>query len=123
MNSATTRRRPPPRRNSQASNRKAGPACFIIGGALRVEKVDGNGDPLAGADFDIDCDWPTSTATLADTIINVDGDTEVINSVSGGSFHREVTTGADGVDQRPGPGRHGMHVHRDQRARWLRAAG
>ena len=81
----------------QASNRKAGPACFIIGGALRVEKVDGNGDPLAGADFDIDCTWPTSSATLADTIINVDGDTETINSVSGGSFHREVTTGSDGV--------------------------
>jgi hypothetical protein len=32
---------------SRASNRKAGPACFIVGGALRVEKVDGNGDPLA----------------------------------------------------------------------------
>jgi len=82
---------------SQASNRKAGPACFIVGGALRVEKVDGNGDPLAGADFDVDCDWPTRDGFLADTIINVDGDTETINSVSGGSFHREVTTGSDGV--------------------------
>ena len=83
--------------NSQASNRKAGPACFIVGGSLRVEKVDGNGDPLAGADFDIDCTWPTTSSFLSDTIINVDGDTETINSVSGGSFHREVTTGSDGV--------------------------
>ena len=108
--------------DSQASNRKAGPACFIIGGALRVEKVDGNGDPLAGADFDIDCDWPTSTATLADTIINVDGDTEVINSVSGGELPPLGDHRCRWRDQRSSPGRDGMHVHRDQRTRWLRAA-
>ena len=74
--------------DSQASNRKAGPACFIIGGALSVEKVDGNGDPLAGADFDIDCTWPTTTSFLSDTIINPD--TETLNSVSGGSFHERA---------------------------------
>jgi hypothetical protein len=44
--------------DAQASTRKAGPACFIVGGALRVTKVDANGDPLAGATFDVICYWP-----------------------------------------------------------------
>lgn len=38
----------------QASNRKAGPACFILGGGARVEKhstTDPNGDPIGGATF------------------------------------------------------------------------
>ncbi|MCA1833691.1 MAG: DUF5979 domain-containing protein [Actinomycetota bacterium] len=40
----------------QASNRKAGPACFIIGGDARVEKhstTDPTGTPIAGAVFNI----------------------------------------------------------------------
>ena len=107
--------------DSQASNRKAGPACFIVGGSLRVEKVDGNGDPLAGADFDIDCTWPTTTSFLTDTIVNPGSET--INSVSGGSFQQVGDHWCRWRDYRPGPGRDGMHVHRDQRSGWLRAAG
>lgn len=62
---------------SQASNRKAGPACFIIGGALRVSKVDGNGDPLAGAHFTVDCAYPTSDATLSHTVVSAPADGSV----------------------------------------------
>jgi uncharacterized repeat protein (TIGR01451 family) len=42
---------------SPASNRKAGPACFVIGGSGRVEKIDKDtGLPLDGATFSIhDC--------------------------------------------------------------------
>jgi hypothetical protein len=43
----------------QSSNRKAGPACFIVGGDARVEKhstTDPNGDPIGGATFVVwDC--------------------------------------------------------------------
>jgi len=82
---------------SQASNRKAGPACFIVGGALRVTKVDGSGNPLAGADFDVSCQLPTTNAFLPDTIINAGGQTFEFNSVSGGVVTQAVTTGANGV--------------------------
>ena len=82
---------------SQASNRKAGPACFIVGGALRVTKVDGSGNPLAGADFDVSCRLPTTNAFLPDTIINAGGQTFEFNSVSGGVVTQAVTTGANGV--------------------------
>ena len=42
---------------SQASNRKAGPACFTVGGALRIEKRSGSttGPLLAGASFTVVC--------------------------------------------------------------------
>ncbi len=82
---------------SQASNRKAGPACFIVGGSLRVEKVDGAGESLAGADFDVSCDLPTTSAFLPDTIINAGGNTYTFNSVSGATINQSVTTGSDGV--------------------------
>lgn len=97
---------------SQASNRKAGPACFIVGGALRVLKVDGGGSPLPGATFDIDCDFPTSTAALATTVISAPDDgsvsdgkdantsndvNESFNSTSGGSLNVSATTGSDGA--------------------------
>ena len=103
----------------RATARQARPASSSA--ARCASKVDGNDDPLAGADFDIDCDWPTSSF-LPDTIIIADGDTETINSVSGGPSPR----GHDRLrwrDQRPGPGGHGVHVHRDRRTRRLRAAG
>jgi hypothetical protein len=54
---------------SQASNRKAGPACFLIGGDLLINKTDAAGNPLPGADFSINCTWPTTTAALAGTVI------------------------------------------------------
>ena len=46
--------------SAQASNRKAGPACFVIGGDLRVLKVDQAGAPLTGATFQVTCS-PTTT--------------------------------------------------------------
>jgi fimbrial isopeptide formation D2 family protein len=78
---------------SQASNRKAGPACFIVGGNISVLKVDEDGNPLAGAKFHIECDFPTTQAFLPDTIING----ENFNSTSGGHIETDVTTGANGL--------------------------
>jgi uncharacterized surface anchored protein len=48
---------------SQASNRKAGPACFTIAGDITIEKraESETGDLLPGATFDVDCS-PTSEA-------------------------------------------------------------
>ena len=48
---------------SQASNRKAGPACFTVGGGLRIEKRSGSttGPLLAGASFSVVCS-PTTAA-------------------------------------------------------------
>ncbi len=83
--------------DSQASNRKAGPACFIVGGSLRVTKVDGNGDALAGADFTVSCELPTTTASLPDVIINAGGQTYTFDSTSGATITQDVTTGDDGV--------------------------
>ena len=53
---------------SQASNRKAGPACFTVGGGLRIEKRSGSaqGDLLGGASFDVVC---SPTVALPPTII------------------------------------------------------
>jgi hypothetical protein len=85
---------------SQASNRKAGPACFIVGGSLRVTKVAGSpgGPGLAGADFSVSCQLPTTTSFLPDTIINVQGHAEyVFTSTSGGVINQDVTTGSDGA--------------------------
>lgn len=99
--------------DAQASNRKAGPACFIVGGALRVSKVDGNGDPLAGATFEVACDWPdvSSGTFLPDTILSVPTDgsieggasSETIDSTDDGSFDRTVVTGDEGVISVNGP--------------------
>jgi len=36
---------------SPASNRKAGPACFVVGGNISVLKTNEAGDPLSGAQF------------------------------------------------------------------------
>jgi hypothetical protein len=97
----------------QASNRKAGPACFIIGGALRVNKVDGADMALAGATFDVDCDWPnvSSGTFLPDTIVSatpngsVDGNgpSKTFDSVDDGSFSADVVTGDDGAISVNGP--------------------
>jgi fimbrial isopeptide formation D2 family protein len=97
---------------SQASNRKAGPACFLIGGDLLINKTDANGAPLAGADFSIACTWPSSTATLANTVISAqpngtvsDGNdadgaasaSEFFASASGETLNATATTGSDGT--------------------------
>lgn len=97
----------------QASNRKAGPACFTIGGALRVLKVDQNQQPLAGATFTVACDWPDVSAGtfLPDTILSVPtngsinggASTETIDSTDDGSFTRTVITGDQGAISVNGP--------------------
>lgn len=53
---------------SQASNRKAGPACFTVGGGLRVEKRSGtaSGPLLGGASFSVVC---TPAAASPPTIV------------------------------------------------------
>ncbi|MEO8247021.1 MAG: isopeptide-forming domain-containing fimbrial protein [Chloroflexota bacterium] len=98
--------------NSQASNRKAGPACFLIGGDLLIHKTDASGAPLAGADFTVACTWPITTAALAGTVITAqpngtvqDGNdanstndsSESFTSTSGGSLSKTATTGSAGT--------------------------
>ena len=54
------------------SNRKAGPACFRIGGDIRVVKVAEGDDsltPLAGATFDVSCVTPTGQETVPPVVI------------------------------------------------------
>jgi uncharacterized repeat protein (TIGR01451 family)/fimbrial isopeptide formation D2 family protein len=97
---------------SQASNRKAGPACFLIGGDLLINKTDASGAPLPGATFGIECIWPTSTASLANTVISAQPDgsvedgedanatndnSEFHSSTSGGSLSTWAVTGSDGT--------------------------
>ncbi|HEX7173084.1 MAG TPA: isopeptide-forming domain-containing fimbrial protein [Candidatus Limnocylindria bacterium] len=97
---------------SQASNRKAGPACFLIGGDLLIHKTDASGAPLAGATFSIACTWPTTTADLAGTVITASPDgsvsdgndangtndsSEAFTSTSGGTLNRSATTGSNGT--------------------------
>ncbi|MFL5647603.1 MAG: DUF5979 domain-containing protein [Chloroflexota bacterium] len=77
---------------SPASNRKAGPACFVVGGNISVLKTNEAGDPLAGAHFHIVCTIPTTEAFLPDTII--DGVSH--DSTSGGVITQNVVTDATG---------------------------
>lgn len=79
----------------QASNRKAGPACFVIGGAARVEKrstEDPDGDPIDGATFEIsDCEnsapdpdvQPIFVSNGDETIQVDEGETEEIVATNG----------------------------------------
>jgi len=56
----------------QASNRKAGPACFTVGGNLRIEKhATGSTALLAGAQFTVSCPTaaPTTPITQSPVII------------------------------------------------------
>ena len=78
---------------SPASNRKAGPACFVVGGNITVHKVNEAGDPLAGAKFHVVCDIPVTTAFLPTTIINGTS----FPSTSGGHIDTNVTTGSNGL--------------------------
>ena len=97
---------------SQASNRKAGPACFLIGGDLLINKTNESGAPLADADFSISCTYPTSDAALAATVISAQPDglvsdgndadgtassSESFTSVSGGTLNATATTGTAGT--------------------------
>jgi hypothetical protein len=60
---------------SSASNRKAGPACFNVGGSLRVEKRAGSatGDLLPGATFEVDCDADAAVPPVVVSGLDEDG--------------------------------------------------
>jgi uncharacterized repeat protein (TIGR01451 family) len=75
--------------SAQASNRKAGPACFVIGGGVRILKTDSAGLPLTGATFSVEC---TPSSDLMDV---------VIEGVTGNSW--TGTTGADNAVTISGP--------------------
>jgi hypothetical protein len=64
--------------DSQASNRKAGPACFTIAGDITVEKraESTTGELLPGATFDVDCS-PTSEAPPVQVVGLSDGNSGV----------------------------------------------
>src|SRR5207237_1260063 len=66
--------------HSQASNRKAGPACFTVGGGIRIEKRSGSvtGPLLPGASFSVVCSPtvgvpPTIITGLDPSVSNPDG--------------------------------------------------
>lgn len=85
---------------SQASNRKANPACFFIGGDLRIIKEaagDGSHTPLAGASFDVSCD--TGAETVPPVVISgLSGTT----SFSSGAYVASGTS-ASGIIAIAGP--------------------
>lgn len=58
---------------SQASNRKASPACFNVGGSLRVEKHDENGELLPGAQFEVTCDPQSAVPPVVVDGLDEDG--------------------------------------------------
>jgi hypothetical protein len=88
--------------DSPASNRKAGPACFFIGGDLRIIKDaagDGTHTPLAGASFDVSCPTATGGETVPPVVISgLSGST----SFSGGAYVASGTA-ATGIIAIAGP--------------------
>ncbi len=62
-----------------------------------MTKVDGGGQPLAGAGFSVSCKLPTTAAFLPDTIINAGGQTYTFDSHSGATINQNVVTGSAGV--------------------------
>ena len=86
---------------SQASNRKAGPACFVVGGALRIEKRSGSttGPLLGGASFSVLC-TPDTGAASQPTIIT--GLSQTSQSNSDGTVTASGTS-ATGVIAISGP--------------------
>lgn len=84
---------------SQASNRKAGPACFTVGGALRIEKRSGSvtGDLLGGATFDVVCSPPPAVAgsTLPPTVVT--GLSQASHANPDGTVSATGTAGSDGI--------------------------
>ncbi len=79
---------------SPASNRKAGPACFVVGGNISILKTNEAGQPLAGAHFHIVCTLPTVDAgTFLPTTI-IDGVPH--DSHSGDVITQNVVTDSTG---------------------------
>jgi uncharacterized repeat protein (TIGR01451 family) len=79
---------------SQASNRKAGPACFTVGGGLRIEKRSGSdtGPLLSGASFSVVCS-PTTTSPPTiitglsnQSVTNPDGTVSASGAAADGSI-------------------------------------
>ena len=78
---------------SQASNRKAGPACFRIGGDLRILKEDPAGNPLTGATFDVTCVPPGPTPPVL-----IEGvDTDSATGIGTGADNAISITGPEGT--------------------------
>lgn len=83
----------------QASNRKAGPACFTVGGNLRIEKhATGNTtDLLAGAHFTVSCPTaaPTTPITASPVVITglVDADGNPVVATYDTTTHAWVAVG------------------------------
>lgn len=78
---------------SQASNRKAGPACFTVGGGLRIEKRSGSttGPLLPDASFSVVCDPavelpPTIITGLDQSHTNPDGTVSASGLASDGTI-------------------------------------
>jgi hypothetical protein len=78
--------------HAQQSNRKAGPACFVIGGQGRVEKHDAQtGDKLDGATFSIhDCVNPAPNTSLQRIIVSLE-------NAEGASLSGAPAAGSDGL--------------------------
>jgi uncharacterized protein DUF5979 len=89
----------------QASNRKAAPACFTVGGDVRVEKhstTAPNGDPIGGATFTVwDCNNTADNPTLQPIILTPAKSSGDIysNTLSGGG----VVHATDGYIAFSGP--------------------
>ena len=84
---------------SPASNRKAGPACFHIGGDLRIikeETGDASHTPIAGATFSVSC--PTNVTIPPVVISGLSGST----TYSNGAYQASGTAGT-GVIAIAGP--------------------
>lgn len=79
---------------SQASNRKAGPACFTVGGGLRVEKRSGSesGPLLPGASFTVVCTPATTspptivTGLSSQSVTNPDGTVSASGEAADGTI-------------------------------------
>ena len=82
-----------PPSSSQSSNRKAGPACFTVGGNLRIEKHEtGSNSLLAGAQFSVACPSPTTTVpeVAVNGLVNAGGN-PVSASYNNGTHQYEVS--------------------------------
>ena len=94
---------------SQASNRKAGPSCFTIGGALRIEKrIDSaSGDLLTGtnsddsAHFDVVCRPTTTVPPTIITGLNTPSVTNQDGSVSASGYTTSGTIAVNGPSGTP----------------------
>jgi len=83
---------------SQASNRKAGPACFTVGGGLRIEKRSGSvtGPLLPGASFSVLCSPATAQPPTIITGLSNQSHTNPNGTVSASGVSDEGTIAING---------------------------